>query len=96
MFESRPYGVDATKWKEWRLNRNRLPNLHLLEGVANQKKSDTPLDVYVGYMTPDQKSDFLDHAMIPEGVSLNIKDFDQFYEARKNLLQSKLRDLLHA
>ena len=94
-FDCRPVGVSMSDWKISHSNRNRMPNLHLLPGIANAKKLDSPLDIYVNSMTEKQKTDFYEQALIPSDISLNIKDFNDFYEKRKTLLTQRLKDLLN-
>ena len=93
-FDSRPAGVSIGDWKNWHSNRNRMPNLHLLHGIANAKKLDSPLDIYVNSMTEAQRQEFYEEALIPDGVSLNLSHFGDFYEKRKTLLAQRLRSLL--
>jgi hypothetical protein len=45
-------------------------------------------------MNDEQRAMFYETAMIPSEVSLEIEDFDKFYEARKQLLTAKIRKLL--
>ena len=71
-----------------------MPNLHLLHGIANAKKLDSPLDIYVNSMTEAQRQEFYEEALIPDGVSLNLSHFGDFYEKRKTLLAQRLRSLL--
>ena len=63
-------------WKKWRGNRNRLSNLHLLEGRSNASKSDMRLVDYYNDMNDDQKVDFRKQAIIPEGLSLELEYFE--------------------
>lgn len=91
---SNPIGVSTEDWRQWRSMRNRLPNLWLMGGRANASKSDMSLSVYFAGKTPEQQKQFMREAIIPEGVSLELQDFDDFYEKRKKLLASKLRQLL--
>ena len=44
-------------------------------------------------MNDDQKKIFREQALIPDGVSLELDKFDEFYEKRKVILTSKLRAL---
>ena len=46
-------------------------------------------------MNDDQKKIFCEHAMIPEGVSLEVQFFGDSYERRKELLRTKIRELLN-
>lgn len=91
---SKPFNVSSEDWKRWRSMRNRLPNLHLLEGRTNASKSDMRLIDYCNDMNDAQKQAFYKEAMIPDGVSLEFEDFEKFYEARKQLLKEKIRKLL--
>ena len=93
-FNSKPFSVSIDDWKKWRANRNRLPNLHLLEGVINSKKSDMRLIDFYNDMNDEQKVKFIETAMIPNNISLEINDFEIFYEERKKLLSKIIRDFL--
>lgn len=93
-FNSRPFSVSPEKWKRWYSNRNRLPNLHLLEGRSNGSKNDMRLVDYYNDMNDQQKIIFMEQAMIPEGVSLEYEDFESFYEKRKEYLTQKIKKLL--
>lgn len=92
--ESRPASVSAEKWKEWRLLRNRLPNLHLLVGFVNASKSEMRLIDYYNCMTEDQQNMFKKQAMIPENVSLEFEEFEAFYTERKKVLIERIKTLL--
>lgn len=91
---NKPVSVSMEDWKRWRGNRNRLPNLHLLEGRSNGSKNNMRLVDYYNDMNDDQKAEFLKQAMIADGVSLEIEDFEKFYEARKAILSERVRELL--
>jgi hypothetical protein len=91
---AKPPSVTPEEWRKWRLNRNRLPNLQLLEGRSNSSKSDIRLIDYFNDMNNDQRERFFETALVPRDVSLNIEDFEHFYEARKKLMADKLRALL--
>lgn len=92
--ESKPVSVTIEDWKRWRGMRNRLPNLHLLEGRSNGSKSDMQLIDYYNDMNGDQKSEFCKQAMIPQDVSLELEDYEKFYEVRKAILTERIRELL--
>lgn len=91
---SKPLSVSMEDWRRWRGNRNRLPNLHLLEGRSNGRKSDMRLVDYYNDMNEFQKEQFCKQAIIPNNVSLEIEQFEVFYEKRKELLVKKIKDLL--
>ena len=89
-----PINVSLEDWAKWRQNRNKLPNLWPLIGRDNGIKNDDPLIVHYENMTSEQQEKFRKQAMLPEGVSLDIQNFGDFYEARKEILREKLKDLL--
>lgn len=89
-----PVSVPMEEWNKWRSNRNRLPNLHLLEGRQNASKNDMRLVDYYNDMNNEQKAVFRKEALIPDGVSLELEHFGEFYEKRKALLMDKIRQLL--
>jgi hypothetical protein len=45
-------------------------------------------------MNDAQKAEFCKQAMIPQDVSLEIEDFEKFYETRKEVLTERIRELL--
>ena len=89
-----PVSVPMEEWNKWRSNRNRLPNLHLLEGRQNASKNDMRLVDDYNDMNDEQKAVFRKEALIPDGVSLELEHFGEFYEKRKALLMDKIRQLL--
>jgi hypothetical protein len=91
---SKPPSVTPEDWKKWRLNRNRLPNLHLLEGRSNGSKGEMRLIDYNNDMNDEQRIRFKETAILPDNVSFEIEHFEEFYEARKILLTDKIRELL--
>lgn len=91
---SKPVSVSMEDWRRWRGNRNRLANLQLLEGRSNGSKNDMRLIDYYNDMNDDQKAEFCKQAIIPDGVSLELEHFDEFYEKRKEILATKLLELL--
>ena len=74
--------------------RNRLPNLHLLEGRSNGSKNDMRLIDYYNDMNDGQKTEFCKQAMVPQDASLEIEDFEAFYDARKAILVERIHELL--
>lgn len=81
---------------DWQAKRDALPNLQLLEGKENQRKLATPFADWLKSEYPhaaDQKS-FLRSHHIPD-VSLDLGDFADFFEKRRDLLKEKLAALLH-
>ncbi len=91
---NKPIAVSMEDWRNWRGNRNRLANLHLLEGRSNASKSDMRLVDYYNDMNDDQKAKFFKEAIIPRDVSLELEHFDEFFEKRKAILKEKIHQLL--
>lgn len=49
---------------------------------------------YYNDMNDEQKAEFRKQAIIPDGVSLELEHFDEFYEKRKAVLMDRIRALL--
>lgn len=49
---------------------------------------------YYNDMNDEQKAELCKEELIPEGVSLELENFKEFYEKRKALLTTKIRLLL--
>jgi len=92
--DNKPIAVSMEDWRRWRGLRNRLPNLQLLEGRSNGSKNSMRLVDYYNDMNDEQKAEFRKEALIPDGVSLEIEHFEEFYIKRKELLAEKIRALL--
>ena len=93
-FEFKPANVSHEELKAWRSLRNRLPNLQLLEGHTNGIKNDMRLIDYYNDMNEQQRKQFREQAMIPDGESLEFSNFMNFYNSRKELLRNKIKGLL--
>jgi hypothetical protein len=88
--------LDDDEIWDWQAKRDTLPNLHLLEGKENQSKLATPFKVWIKKECPkdlDRKTYLRSHH-IPD-VSLELSDFSQFFEKRRDLLKEKLAKLLN-
>ncbi len=86
--------INSETLTEWKLLKDRLPNLHLLVGSENASKSDMSLDDYFLEMTTDQQEKFQKQAMLPEGIDLQFSNFKTFYEERKKILKNRIISLL--
>lgn len=91
---NKPVSVSMEDWRRWRGNRNRLPNLQLLEGRSNGSKNAMPLIDYYNDMNDEQQEEFRKQAMIPDGVPLGIEHFEEFYNKRKEILAKRIKALL--
>ena len=72
------------KQKEWKKMGNLLPNLQFLEGKENESKNKIPLKKWV----EELGNDFKYH---PEGVSLEFKDFEDFFKKRREKMLQELK-----
>lgn len=71
--------------EEWRHKRNLIPNLQFLEGDENEHKNRTPLIKWV------EDGNSIEH--LPKDVSLELKDFDNFFNERRTLIKNKLMEI---
>ena len=78
-------GFDEDKIKDWEKKRNLLPNLQFLKDSENESKNDRSLLEWVS-----NGNEFDYH---PLGVSLELKNFDTFFEERRKLIKSKLLEI---
>src|SRR5581483_1186456 len=78
-------GIPQTEWSEWCDNRDRIPNLQLLEGLRNISKNASPLHEWLARMSPSELRAFTATNYFPEGVGFEFKDFRSFYELRKEV-----------
>lgn len=88
LFENRKIaelGLSPTVVEKWQKMRNRLPNLHFLEGGENESKNKTPLKDWV-----EAGHDFEYH---PAQVSLELKNFARFYKLRRELILNELKSV---
>ncbi len=86
-------GVSEPKIVQWQDDRDKLPNLQLMEGATNQSKNDTAIDNWILTLGTAQDH-FRKTNYIPDKASLKLADFESFYGARKDLLRTKLKGLL--
>lgn len=57
--EPKPFSISIEEWKKWYINRNRLPNIHLLSEYENKSKNNRRLVDYVNNMDEEQKKSFM-------------------------------------
>lgn len=94
--ESKPLKVKYEDWNKWRTMRNRLPNLQYLDRSSNRSKNDMPLIDFYNQMTNEQKEKFISNSYIPtNNVTLEIEDFEIFYNKRAELLLKKIKQLVY-
>ena len=71
-----------------------LPNLQMLDANENMSKNAMPLQEWVEKQCGNDKKGFLERHLIPD-VDLSLENFNNFCEARKDLLVRQLKDILH-
>lgn len=76
-------GLDDKTIEEWKKKRNLLPNLQFMRGDENKHKNKTPLKDWKG-----EKVEYL-----PKKVSLELIDFEDFFDARRELMRKELKKI---
>jgi Protein of unknown function DUF262/Protein of unknown function (DUF1524) len=87
-------GVDGDLHDEYQELRDRLPNLQLLEGSINSSKQAMPPEDWAERHLPDPNARegwLAAHDLT--GLPATVAGFLDFYERRRNLMLSRLRDL---
>ena len=86
-----PGGATMTrdKIKAWKHQRNTLANLQLLEGGENQSKNDISLKKWLSIPKNEKAAKYL-----PESISLDLENFDEFLEERRKLMIAELEKIL--
>lgn len=73
-------------------NFNYLGNLQLLESVPNIEKSNMDFDKWISDTIPTEAlSDYKQKHLIPQDVSLNFSNFEEFFTRREELIIEKLK-----
>lgn len=75
-------GLDEETILRWQRIRNTLPNLQFLEGSENESKNGESLIQWI-----EEGNDFAFH---PDNISLELKDFEIFYEKRREMILEEL------
>lgn len=87
----KPLGFNSEQIREMQDQRDRLPNLQLLEGPENIAKSGTDPATWVAEnYTAEQQSAHLERHALP-WLPSSAKEFDAFYEDRKEALAERIR-----
>ena len=88
-------GASEEKIKFIMDNYNRIPNLQLLEGSINESKNKTQLKDWVEkeYKDEKNKKDFFSRNYIDDNISLELNNFENFYNDRKKNMLIKLKKI---
>ncbi len=86
---------DKARYQSSEFN-NSILNLQMLDSNENMAKQDRCLEDWVEFECRTKDRDLLlDRCLIPRGVSLDFENFCEFIEKRKQLLKSKLIEILN-
>ncbi len=81
--------IDNDTIVDWQRKRNTLANLQMLEGRENESKNDTPLVEWLKIPSNKENVKYL-----PQNISYELSNFEEFMEERKKLMSSKLKEIL--
>lgn len=93
-------GAPKEKWEEWKQKKDQLPNLQLMEGKENESKNRTPFKDWLfgkdsnGHPNVVDPVKFKKDNYISDTIGLDLKDFDNFYQERKNRLRTEIKKVL--
>lgn len=83
------------KIEEWQYKRNTLANLQLLESSENERKNNDPLKTWLEDIDKNSIEKYkYDLKFLPQDISYEISNFDNFMEKRKELMLEKLKSKL--
>ena len=82
------------KYEEWQTKKDTIPNLQMLEERKNRVKNKREFKDWLDMESEIEKKEYLEDNYIPLDVSYDIKDFDEFYNKRKELLIIALKKIL--
>ena len=77
-------------------NCNYIGNLQLLEGLLNEEKSNADFTKWLekSFKTKAEKTDYMRRHYIPQDISLDFDNFEEFFNKREELIAEKLREML--
>jgi hypothetical protein len=75
---------------------NQVPNLQILEGLANQSKLDSSFADWIVPMQANapEWSQYKQQHAIPELPTYGLENFDKFFELRRSMLLARLKESL--
>lgn len=90
-------GLADTEIERLQELKDRLPNLQLLQGADNQSKSgQMPAEwIDATFKTKQDRQEYIERHLL-DGVMTGLDGFDAFFDARRNLLKEKIREVLNA
>jgi len=91
----KPDNITANDWNRWGKIKDKLPNLRLLKAKPNKSKSKSKKTL-TDWLDAEEETEkeFRKELDLPDDLSLKLKDFEIFYNFRKDLLREKLKKML--
>jgi len=90
--ELRKFGITGEDASFYSDNKDRIPNLQLLDGIENEEKSSKKFQEWLeSEYTGDAKNEFMTKHFIPKNIDLRHENFIEFYDERSKLLKEYLR-----
>jgi len=83
-------GLSYDDIEEWQEMKDQVPNLQILASRENRVKNDSNFLEWLNSKDEQTKNNFIKENYIPKDVSYELKDFKEFFEARKEILKEKL------
>lgn len=90
-------GVQENEVQGFKDRFNKLPNLQLLQATQNMEKNDQQFKSWLEnvYSNESDRNAYLNQNHIGTEVSLEIKDFIEFYDYRRTIIKKKFMDILN-
>lgn len=88
------FNLSIEEQSEWLKLRDMVPNLQLMEGRQNESKNATEFNNWISKKNESDQNHFKISNFIPEGESLEFKNFKSFFEKRKIKLKEELKKVL--
>lgn len=80
------FGLTDEQIINWKIQKDKIPNLQLLEGRSNKSKNDMDLEEWL--KTSSAK-------YLPNDISYKLENFEEFFEKRKCLLKAALNNIFN-
>jgi len=84
----------GAKYDDWQNKKDTIPNLQMLEERKNRVKNKREFNDWLEMENEIDKEEYFSDNYIPRNISYDIKNFDEFYEKRKELLIAALKKIL--
>ena len=74
--------------------KDKIPNLQMMEERKNRVKNKRQFEEWLEMENEIEKKVYLNDNYIPSDISYDIKDFEEFYKQRKEILKVALNKIL--